>query len=416
MNSKLWIVALDVYKKTIKSPSFIIMILAPIILLILGYMGMEFFTKASSAQKIGIYSQQTQVVQAVKQFKNDDYKFKQVNSIKQAQTEIKNDKLDYYLVLDVKQDKINATLYGEESPGNTLKNSLTLSLTMLQSSLRARSLNLTSQQVASLSEPVIVQNKMIRYDDNGQAKASKDNSDTRFAIGYVACIIAFIIIMTYAQIIAQEIASEKGMRIMEVILSSVKAQTHFYGKLLGVLLSAITQFAILLVLYGGFYLVKRDTLEQLNLNFNFSGFTPGFLGLVIAYVFIGCLLYSVLAALCGSLVNRSEDTAKAIVPVTYLSLIGYLVGLVLGANKPDNILVQICGYVPFLSSFVEPIRLANGVVSPVENICSLGLSIITLIVLTIFSAKMYKSNVLIYNQKGVWAALKDSIALMKNEK
>ena len=72
----------------------------------------------------------------------------------------------------------------------------------------------------------------------------EDNSTVQYVVSYVATIVLFIIILTYAQIIAQEIASEKGTRIMEVILSSTTAQKHFYGKLTGVLLVALTQMAL----------------------------------------------------------------------------------------------------------------------------------------------------------------------------
>ena len=57
--------------------------------------------------------------------------------------------------------------------------------------------------------------------------------------------------------------------------------------------------------------------------------------------------FSVLAALCGSLVNKAEDTAKAILPVTYLSLGGYMLGLILGASDPNNIVIRITSYIPF---------------------------------------------------------------------
>ncbi len=55
----------------------------------------------------------------------------------------------------------------------------------------------------------------------------EDNSDVQYVVSYVATIILFIIILTYAQIIAQEIASEKGTRIMEVILSDYNGSKTF---------------------------------------------------------------------------------------------------------------------------------------------------------------------------------------------
>lgn len=414
MNSKLWIIAQDVYKKTVKSPAFIIMIVSPLVLLLLGYGAIWLYNKTNSSQQIGIYSSDPQVIQTIETLKNKDYHFKKLSSITKAQAQLKSEQLDYYVVVKVDQDTLDATIYGQDSPGEQLTTWLTQSLTMYQTNLRAQNLQLDAAQVATLSQQVDLKNKIVHYNASGQAETSADNPMQRFAIGYVACIVIFIIITIYAQIIANEIASEKGMRIMEVILSSVKAQTHFYGKLLGVLLAALTQFAIVIIFYGGFYLWKKDMFSFLNIDL--SNLDLKFLLVVLLFVFVGCLLYSVLAALCGSLVNRAEDTAKAIVPITYLSLIGYFIGLTLGSNNPDNLIVKICGYLPFLSPYIEPIRLANGVTTNYEILISLGLNFVTLIGLVWFSGRMYKANVLIYNQRGILASLKESIRLMKNER
>ena len=73
-------------------------------------------------------------------------------------------------------------------------------------------------------------------------------------------ILLFVFISSYSSIIAQEIASEKGTRIMEVILSSTKAQTHFYGKLTGVILVALTQIFI----YGVAFVLGYSQLKNLD--------------------------------------------------------------------------------------------------------------------------------------------------------
>ncbi|MGC4432617.1 ABC transporter permease, partial [Streptococcus suis] len=43
---------------------------------------------------------------------------------------------------------------------------------------------------------------------------------------------------------AQEVASEKGTKIMEVIFSSVPASTYFYGRILGIFMVIATHLGI----------------------------------------------------------------------------------------------------------------------------------------------------------------------------
>lgn len=156
----------------------------------------------------------------------------------------------------------------------------------------------------------------------------------------------------------------------------------------------------------------KPLLENLSLD---NIFGP-FLYFTIIFIILGVLIYSVLAALCGSLVNKAEDTAKAIMPVTYLSLAGYMLGLILGAADPTNVIIRVTSYIPFISSYIMPIRLANDTVSVGGAAISVVILAVATIVLMLASARMYKSNVLIYNENGVWSALKQSFSLMKNEK
>ena len=134
---------------------------------------------------------------------------------------------------------------------------------------------------------------------------------------------------------------------------------------------------------------------------------------MLIFVVLGILIYAVLAALCGSLVNKAEDTSKVILPVTYLAMGGYFLGLSLGVMDPNNIVIRVTSYVPFLSSYIMPIRLANETVGVTGALISVAILVVTTLVLTLACAKMYKSNVLVYNDNGILATLKQSLRLMK---
>lgn len=291
-------------------------------------------------------------------------------------------------------------------------------LTGIQSTVRASQLGLSAQEVASLSEMAGLDRQKVSFDDQGKMTIGEDNSLVQYVVSYVVTITLFIIILTYAQIIAQEIASEKGTRIMEVILSSTTAQKHFYGKLTGVLLVALTQMGLYGVIFGvGYQQFKNmDMVKEILAGISLTNIFGPFLWFSLAFMILGILIFSVLAALCGSLVNKAEDTAKAILPVTYLSLGGYLLGLILGASDPNNIVIRITSYIPFLSSYVMPIRLANDTVGLGGAWISLILLLLITFFLTVVSANMYKSNVLVYSEGGIWSSLKQSISIMRNER
>lgn len=93
-----------------------------------------------------------------------------------------------------------------------------------------------------------------------------------------------------------------------------------------------------------------------------------------------------------------------------------MLGLILGASDPNNIVIRITSYIPFLSSYIMPIRLANETVEMSGALISLVVLVIITFVLMFMSANMYKSNVLVYSEGGIWTSLKQSISIMRNER
>lgn len=416
--SKFWVIALDVFKKNVKSISFLIMILIPFIALGIIYVVGIFTDGMNSADKIAVYANEPAIAQTIAAQKNEDYQFEVVDSEEAGKKQLADEKVDAFLIVTSEADSIKGELLSESSMGQTTELTVQQLLSGLQASGRAAALGLNQEQVASLSEPANFSKQKVSFTEDGKMELGEDNSSIQYIVSYVGTIILFMFILTYAQIIAQEIASEKGTRIMEVILSSTRAQVHFYAKLTGVIMVALAQ----LLAYAGIFAISYYWIKDISMvkdvlaNFSIDGLFGPFLIYSVIFVLLGILIYSVLSALCGSLVNKAEDTAKAIIPVTYLSLAGYMLGLILGGTDPNNIILRVTSYIPFLSSFIMPVRLANDTVGIGGAAVSVAILAVSTLALMLISARMYKSNVLIYNDNCILASLKQSFVLMKNEK
>ena len=412
---KFFVIAKDVYLKTVKSPSFIIGIFLPFIIVLAGIFFANLAKEDQSLQKVGIYTKEPALTQALVAQKQAQISYRSLTSLKDAKEKLKDDQLDYYLVVEQKGVQLQATIYGEDIPGNNLQQKLEQTVTNVQLGLKANAFKLSPTQVKTLVQPATVTPKKVAFGENGQAQIKDDNSDIEFMIAYVACIFTFFLVTTYASIIAQEIASEKGMRIMEVILSSTSAKTHFYGKLAGVILATITQLFLMgLLLFGVKIGFQNDSsVADLLKVVDLSEISVSYLVFLLLFILGGCLIYAVLAALCGSLVSRAEDAPKAVAPVTYLLLIAYILGLVMAVNDPNNLLVTVTSYVPFFSTFIMPVLLAKGMATTLSALISLVILAVALLVLALLSAQMYKANVLVYDQRGLWSALKKSVVLLR---
>lgn len=415
--SKMGIIIKDVYKKNVKSTAFLIMILAPFLLMGIFYLSQYFFGDANDINKIGIISDQPAIAEQLAETKNDDYKFKVITSDKKAQAQLEDKKIDAYLDLKMGSDQVSGKLYSKTSLGTSTEMQLQQILSSMQANIRASQLNLTTAQVQKVMEPAKFESTKVIF-ENGKMKNDGGDSGTQFILSFLTTIIMFVFIVSYSSIIAQEIASEKGTRIMEVLLSSMKAKTHYYGKLLGVLLVALTQLLIygVAIVLGYRQFKDMDMVKDLLSNVSIKALLGSGAFVIITFMLVGLFLYAVLSALCGSLVSKPEDTAKAIQPVTYLSMIGYMLSLILGTSDPTNVIIKVTSYIPFLSSYSMPLRLASGTVALSSAFVSLAILVLFTIFLTLISAQLYKSNVLVYSEGGTWSALKQSISIMQNDR
>lgn len=416
--SKFWVITKDVYRKNIRSISFIIMLLVPFIAAAGLYIINQVTDNATEeGDTIGVVVQGDSDLLNTVEVQTVLDSMTVLNSKEQGEEQLKEEEIDGLLLLSVEKEQINGEFYSSNTmPQVTM--ALNQQLNQLQSSLRAKALGLSEEEVASLNASVPFSVQKITFNENGEMNTEEDFTSIRLVVGMATTILLFIFIVTYASIIAQEIASEKGTRIMEVILSSVSARSHFYGKLAGILLVALTQIVVYAVSIGlGFYWLKNNSTVQAFLaEFSIRDILGEFLVYTLLYLILGILIYAVLAALCGSLVSKVEDVSKAILPVTYLSLAGYMIGLSLGMANPDHLVIRVTSFIPFFSSYTMPIRLANNFVSTGEVLLSLMILVLSIVGLIIFSERMYKANVLVYNDNGIFAALKQSISLMTKNK
>ena len=412
--AKYWIITKDVYKKNVKSLSFFVMLVIPFIAVGVFYFIGKMSETTIETEKIGVViTEQADEIGTIWQNTNTSAPI--ILSHAEGEKQLKAKEIDGLLLITSEADALSAELLSEESLSQSTMLTVQQKLNQFQSIVRASELGLTQEEVTRLNQAVPLETKSVRFTQNGALETGKDLGAIRMVLSFASTILLFFFIITYASIIAQEIASEKGTRIMEVILSSVSASSHFYGKLTGILLVALTQLVVYGIGAGITFIWFKDNPLILGFfnEYSLASILNGFFSYTLIYLLFGIFIYAVLAALCGSLVSKVEDVSKAILPVTYLSLAGYMIGLTVGAMNPDHLIVRVSSFIPFLSSYTMPIRLAYGSVSSNQVFVSLFLLLLSIFILVVFSSKMYKANVLIYNDNGIWAALKQSFSLMK---
>lgn len=317
-----------------------------------------------------------------------------------AQTAIKDEKIKGYLTIDQEDSVLKAVYHGETSLESGIKLVVTNKLNELQYQLNRSAANLSQEQEKYLSQTVDYTEKI------DEAKENKKTVQNMAALGLGFFL--YMILITYASVTAQEVASEKGTKIMEVVFSSIRASHYFYARMLALLLVILTHIGIYVV--GGLaaillfkdlpILAQSGILNHLGDAFSLN---------TLLFVLVSLFMYVVLAAFLGSMVSRPEDSGKALSPLMILIIAGFVGVTALGAAG-DNLVLKIGSYIPFISTFFMPFRAINGYASGLEAWISLAITVVFAVAATAFIGCMYASLVLQTDDLGIWKTFKRALA------
>ena len=286
------------------------------------------------------------------------------------------------------------------------------------------------------------------YTVDSEGKDTISQSEVYMIVSMALAMALYMFIILFSGMVMSSVIEEKSSRVVEVLVSSVKATELMFGKIIGVALVALTQFLLWIVLtgliigiIGGFVGMDRITggvdqsrieqIQEMSMNAGPSidlqaltdttavGEGPtgleavlGTLGslnyvqLAVAFLLFflfGYLLYASLFAAIGSAVENEADTQQLQLPVTIPLLIGFLVAFY-AFRSPESSLVWWFSMIPFTSPIVMLARLPFGVPNW-ELALSIGLLILTFIACAWLSAKIYKVGILMYGKKSTFKDL-----------
>ena len=347
--------------------------------------------------KVAVVTTVPSVAEGLKNVNGVNFDYKDEASAKEA---IKDEKLKGYLTIEQEDSVLKAVYHGETSLEIAIKLGVTSKLNELQDQLNRSAANLSQEQEKRLEQTVNFTEKI------DESKENKKMIQTFAAAGLGFFL--YMILITYASVTAQEVASEKGTKIMEVVFSSIRASHYFYARMLALLLVILTHIGIYVV--GGLaaillfkdlpILAQSGILNHIGEAFSLN---------TLLFVLVSLFMYVVLAAFLGSMVSRPEDAGKALSPLMILIMGGFFGVTALGAAG-DNLILKIGSYIPFISTFFMPFRTINGYAGGVEAWISLAITVIFAVVATGFIGRMYASLVLQTDDLGIWKTFRRALS------
>ncbi|KFI04139.1 ABC transporter permease [Bacillus spizizenii] len=418
--NKFWIMLSHTYKNKIMAKSFIISTVITV-LLVLVVTNLEsiisLFQGDDAKEKIAVVDETNELYPIFsKQLKavdtNGDLDVKQSKlSEDEATKQVKDETLDGMLI--IKRDEkgtisgtYKALTISDESTYQTLQQALTQTKTAVGTA----ELGVSQETISSLYAPVTVGQEALK-----EGAKSEEELGQTVGLVYIMLFVIYFSVIMYASMIAMEVATEKSSRVMEILISSMPPIQQMFAKLLGIGLVGITQLAVIIAA-GSLSLKLNKTSET-------AASVGGFLNLTdvsattviyaVIFFLLGYFLYATLAAFLGSVVSRIEDVQQTITPMTLLVVAGFMIAM-FGLNAPDAGFITVTSFIPFFTPMIMFLRVGMLDIPFWQAATGIGITLLTIVILAVIGARIYKGGVLIYGNSSAFKAIKQALRLAKN--
>ena len=317
-------------------------------------------------------------------------------SVEEIKEKIKNKEIEYGIIIDKKDNTINLTYVLENKMSSGPSEEFISSLTTLYKDIEIEKLNISDEQKAKLTPT---------FDYN--LEVVDENIKGNPLVMMMISIVLFYAVYFCAFQVSNSITTEKTSKIIETLVTSTSPRNIILGKTLGVVLIGLCQLAAIII--TAFISAKTFMDPQLlEMALDTKALTP-MLGIItLIYFLLGYLTFALMYALTGSTVSKPEDIQSANQPVVFITIIGFYLAYFSMINPSSN-LNQLAALLPISSPFCMPLRIMMGASSVNEVLLSIGILIITIMLIAKIAIKIYSNAILNYGK----SSIKDIIKMYK---
>jgi ABC-2 type transport system permease protein len=339
-------------------------------------------------------------VRQVSQALGAHYEVEQVAAGGRSLEEIKNElnarvrknELGVYLVLPEKiLEEGRAEYYGRNVSDPITTSQLRHSLNRAVVEQRLREANIDQNRVRQLSKEIEMETTKVS--EGGLERDSGGGFGLAMFIG----LFIYMSILMYGQVILSSVVEEKTTRVSEVLFSSVRPFHLMLGKLAGVSLVAITQYAIWAAVFGLFVLYGVGMLASRGMDVPLP---PVPLSLVIyglLFFIVGFLMYATIYVLVAAMVTTEKEAGQMVLPVIFLSVLSIYMAFPVIRN-PNSSFAFWVSIAPFFSPITMLVRIVTETPPFWQIALSLGVGLATVVLFVWIAARIYRVGMLMYGK------------------
>lgn len=337
-----------------------------------------------------------------------DFTGKNTEQIRAALVEnIQENKLDAYLVIPANyaDNAAKYEFYSRKSGDFIVNEALREALDNSVRSQRLADANISEEQLKNLSRKVNLEIKKI--DEKGTEKEGSGG----FWAGFIIAFMIYLNLAIYGQVIMSAVVEEKETRIAEILFSSAKPFELLMGKLVGVALGGLTQFAIWVISAAAVVALIVPMILASGLDVPIPAISPLTIVYFMIYFLLGFFLYASIFALIGAMITNVQEGGQfAFFPIM-LMLSGFYFSFA-AVRDPNSMLSFWASIMPFVAPMTMPVRIITEMPPFWQILLSILLNGLTIAGLIWLASRVYRIGMLMYGKRAtipeVWKWIRQS--------
>lgn len=383
----------------IKRKSFIISTIIILAMIVIGFNIPNIIKKfKTDDDKIIIVDKNKIFEDKIKTLETTEELITEEISVEEIKNQIKDGKIEYGIIIDKEMNNITLTYILENNMSSGPTEEFVNKLTSLYKDIQIEKLKISDEERESLNPTFDFKVDAVDSDIKGNP-----------LVMMFASIVLFYAVYFCAFQVSNSITTEKTSKIIETLVTSTSPTNIILGKTLGIGIIGLCQLTAIITTA---YISAKAFLDPklLEMALDTSSLTLS-LGLItLLYFVLGYLTYGLMYALTGSTVSKPEDVQSANQPVVILTMVGFYLAYFSMIN-PSSGMNKIAALLPISSPFCMPFRIMMGAATTNEILLSLGILIITIIVVANIAINIYKNAILNYGK----SSIKDLIKMYRQK-
>ena len=311
-----------------------------------------------------------------------------IDDKQQGVEQVKQGKLDAYFYYPENVSKQSVEVYANDvGLFDNSRYEATAKALLTQSAL----IDTNPQDVAILQDSVAYKATMFK------AGTEFDGFKQLIAPGLFLVLFYILIAMFGSQMLTST-TEEKENRVIEMILTTIKARTLIIGKILSLIILAFIQIIAILVPLISIYLLFGSQLELPNVDLTDIPFDP--LRIAIGAVIFVCsfLLFTGLMVAIGAAVPTAKE-ASGFFGLIIMFIFGPLYAFTLFISAPQSQIVTFLSYFPLTAPIPLLLRNAVGNLSVTEAVIGITVLAISAVIVLALAIRLFRYGALEYNNR-----------------